>query len=315
MLQRLPFLATIIILALSALIVGISWDPSLSAQLRWHILLNLQVPLLVNAILVGATLTTSAATLQVVLRNPLADPGIIGISSGAGLFAACLILFFPSQAWFHYLLPLGGFAGAMLSTVLIYRVARQLGGDSMAVLLAGIALSTLTGAVIAWLYLFADAHAMRNLTFWLMGNLYQADPLVLMVAAPVMLFSTGVQMLQAKKLNWLYGGDIAAVAAGTDVRALTLRSLIISALGVGACVAVAGSIAFIGLLVPHFIRLITGFDNRRVLPLSALSGAILLLVVVLITEITRSVTLPVSMMTATVGGPMLLYALYKGQWR
>jgi len=306
---------TVILACLAIVLLG--WQGDLDAGIRWHILTQLQLPLLLNAILVGATLTISAGTLQVVLRNPLADPGIIGITSGASLIAAGLILFLPeaSVSYFHYILPLGGFAGALLSTFVIYRVARHLGGASTTVILAGIALSTLSGAAVAWMYLFADAQSMRNLTFWLMGNLYQADQWVLIVSGPVMLLSLIYQISQSRNLNRLYAGDMAAAAAGVNVATLSRRCLVAAALGVGACVATAGSIAFIGLLVPHFVRLSFGFDHRMVLPVSGLAGALILLLVVLLTEATRLITLPVSMVTATIGGPLLLIALYKGQWR
>ena len=242
---------TVILACLAIVLLG--WQGDLDAGIRWHILTQLQLPLLLNAILVGATLTISAGTLQVVLRNPLADPGIIGITSGASLIAAGLILFLPeaSVSYFHYILPLGGFAGALLSTFVIYRVARHLGGASTTVILAGIALSTLSGAAVAWMYLFADAQSMRNLTFWLMGNLYQADQWVLIVSGPVMLLSLIYQISQSRNLNRLYAGDMAAAAAGVNVATLSRRCLVAAALGVGACVATAGSIAFIGLLVPH----------------------------------------------------------------
>ncbi len=303
----------IVIVAIGA----VTWSMNAEVALKQHIFLSLQVPLIITAILTGAVLAVSAGTLQVVLRNPLADPGIIGITSGASLVAAILILTAPAvtQAWFHYLLPLGCFTGAIASTLLIYRLARRLQQASMAVILAGIAVSTLSGAIIAWLYLFTDAQAMRNLTFWLMGSLYQADGTILWVAAPVMLISCAYQIAQARKLNWLYAGDDAAAAAGVSPQQLIRRLLLAASVGVGAAVSVAGSIAFLGLLVPHLLRLMFGFDNRTILPASALTGALFLLLVALATEMLGTVTLPVSMITATLGGPLLLWAIYKGQWR
>lgn len=303
----------IVIVAIGA----VTWSMNAEVALKQHIFLSLQVPLIITAILTGAVLAVSAGTLQVVLRNPLADPGIIGITSGASLVAAILILTAPAvtHAWFHYLLPLGCFTGAIASTLLIYRLARRLQQASMAVILAGIAVSTLSGAIIAWLYLFTDAQAMRNLTFWLMGSLYQADGTILWVAAPVMLISCAYQIAQARKLNWLYAGDDAAAAAGVSPQQLIRRLLLAASVGVGAAVSVAGSIAFLGLLVPHLLRLMFGFDNRTILPASALTGALFLLLVALATEMLGTVTLPVSMITATLGGPLLLWAIYKGQWR
>ncbi|WP_232365204.1 FecCD family ABC transporter permease [Salinimonas marina] len=293
------------------------WQWGGENALFWHILLQLQLPLVLTAILVGAVLVVSAGSLQVVLQNPLADPGIIGITSGASLVAAGLLILQPVQSLLPsvYLLPLGCFIGALLSTWLIYRVARRLRGAAMAVILAGIAISTLAGAVMAWLYVIADAQALRNLTFWLMGSLYQADWLVLLVAGPVMLLSVLYQLTQARRLNWLYGGETMAASAGVSPPQLIRRTLVASALGVGAAVSVAGSIAFIGLLVPHFLRQVVGHDNRVLLPACALCGAAILLGVATFSEYLHLVTLPVSMITATLGGPLLLLALYRGQWK
>ena len=216
---------------------------------------------------------------------------------------------------YFYLLPLACFVGALLSTGLIYLVARRLRASATAVILAGIAISTIAGAIMAWLYILADAQALRNLTFWLMGSLYQTDWWILAVAGPLITAGLFYQLSQAGALNWLYGGSALAAAAGANPSRLVRNNLIVCALCVGAAVSVAGSIAFVGLLVPHFLRMIIGFDNRRLLPACALCGALVLLLVALFSELVSWMTLPVSMVTATIGGPLLLIALYKGQWR
>ncbi|WP_176582448.1 FecCD family ABC transporter permease [Salinimonas sediminis] len=304
-------------LALITAVLLTDWQESVASEVFWHILWQLQLPLVITAILVGAVLAVSAASLQVVLHNPLADPGIIGISSGASLVAAGLLIVQPIQLaqGALYLLPLGCFIGALLSTWMIYLVARRLRGAAMAVILAGIAISTVSGALMAWLYVLADAQALRNLTFWLMGSLYQTDWMILSVAGPVMLGSVVYQCWQSRQLNWLYGGETLAAAAGVTPEKLIKKTLLASALGVGAAVSVAGSIAFIGLLVPHFLRLVIGYNNRALLPACALCGAVVLLAVATLTEYLHLITLPVSMITATVGGPLLLLALYRGQWK
>lgn len=302
------------------LIVGVLatvWLTDSPTALKQHITLQLQIPLIVTAILVGSVLAVSGATLQIVLRNPLADPGIIGITSGASLVAASLLLLTPlwAQPYLHYILPLGCFIGALITTFVIYRLARKLLGSAVAVILSGIAISTLSGAVIAWLYMFSDAQSLRNLTFWLMGSVYQTTWPILWVSGPLIVGSLWYQIRQSAKFNRLYAGDLAALSGGVNVQRLTERSLIATAVGVGAAVSIAGAIAFVGLLVPHILRLILGHDNRILLPASALCGASLLLVVVLMSELTRAITLPVSMITATLGGPLLIWALLKGQLR
>jgi iron complex transport system permease protein len=311
----IPVLFVIILTGVAAAIVGVVALSDSPDSLKQHIVLHIQVPLIVTAVLVGAALSTSGATLQVVLRNPLADPGIIGITSGASLVAATLLLLAPSwaNAYMHYLLPIGCFMGAMISTFVIYRLARRLLGSATAVILSGIAISTLSGAIIAWLYLFSDANALRNLTFWLMGSLYQTSWPILVLGAPLIIGAVGFQLYIAKHLNKLYAGDIAAKSSGVNVEKLTERALVASAVAVGAAVSMAGSIAFVGLLIPHILRRVVGHNNALLLPLSALAGACMLLLVALSSELTRAITLPVSMITATLGGPLLIWALSKGQ--
>lgn len=312
--RRYLLAATLVLFVASFCLAGLAFDASSSNEVQWHILWQLQLPLLVTAISVGAALTSSAASLQVVLRNPLADPGMIGISSGASLLAAVLILLAPPTliGYFHYWLPLACFIGAFLSTLFIFLLSRRLGDSISGVILAGIAISTISGALIGWLYWFSDAQAMRQLTFWLMGSLYQSDWLILSIAVPLMCLAVGYLWMNAANLNLLYAGELNAQMAGVDVARLTAYTLLCSAIAVGCAVAIAGSIAFLGILVPHVLRLWFGHDNRFMLPAASVLGALLLVVIALITELWGRVTLPVSMITATLGGPMLLWALYRG---
>ncbi|WP_334029106.1 FecCD family ABC transporter permease [Alteromonas sp. P256] len=308
--------ASLFVVALVSVLAVVAFSDSPNA-LKLHILYQLQLPLVLTATLVGAALSVSGATLQVVLRNPLADPGIVGITSGASLVAALLLLITPhwAQAYLHYLLPLGCFIGALATTFTIYKLARKLLGSSTAVILSGIAISTLSGAIIAWLYLFSDANSLRNLTFWLMGSLYQTSWPILLVGGPLIITALWYQFASAGSYNRLYAGDAAATSSGVDVHQLTERSLVACAIAVGAAVSMAGSIAFVGLLIPHILRLLIGHNNKFLLPLCALAGATLLLLVALCSELTRAITLPVSMITATLGGPLLIWALLKGQLR
>lgn len=312
--QWLVCLLALMICSAGALLVS-SWQVALSQQLNTQILWQLQVPLMVTAVITGAALSVSGASLQVVLRNPLADPGIIGISSGASLVAAFVLILAPDAMIDHlpYTLPVACFTGALFSTWLIYRLSVRLRGINTAVILAGIAITTLTSAVMGWLYLFADAQSMRNLTFWIMGSLHQADAWVLMVSVPVIVFSLLIIYRNAAALNLLYTGDMTAKSAGVDPEKLKLTIMIACAMAVGAAVAIAGSIAFLGLLVPHYLRLVMGHNNRYLIPACAMTGATILLIVALISEWVPFAALPVSMVTATLGGPLLLYALLKGQ--
>lgn len=307
---------TIVVLFLfAALLLTTFWAVDDASLLR-HVLLQLTIPLGVTAILVGAALSASSACLQVLLNNPLADPGIIGISSGASLCAAIVLLtgVGSTAMYFHYWLPLACFVGALATTILIYTVAKRMQSSPVAVILAGIAISTVSGAIIAWLYYFADAQSLRNLTFWLMGSVYQADPLLLLVSSPILLLPVIYIICKSHSLNRLYLGRDAALTMGINVQRLNKQLLVACALAVGAAVALAGSIAFIGLLVPHLLRLLLGHDNRLIIPASALTGAALLLLIAIVTEVWAVTAFPVSMLTASVGGPIFIYALLRGQF-
>ncbi len=317
--QRARYLTGLcaVIVVCATLILINSWQSNLSTAVNWHILSRIQLPLIITAIVVGLALCSSSAALQVVLRNPLADPGVIGIASGASLVAAVVLILLPASLmqYLHYMLPAACFVGALFSTWLIFIIARRLRGFNSAVILAGIALTTIAGALMGWLYLIADAQSMRNLTFWVMGSLHQADGWILMVAAPLILSSFAYLVRQAPKLNQLYAGETTAKSAGVDPQKVGRGVLVAAALSVGCAVAIAGSIAFLGLLIPHYLRLRWGYDNRFILPASGLCGAITLLLVALSSETVAYATLPVSMVTATIGGPLLLLALTRGQFK
>lgn len=303
----------LIIASLYSLLTGLSQP--FNDPIEKQIFLQLRLPLVLTAALVGSALSVSSACLQVLLRNPLADPGIIGITSGASLFAAIFLLtggyfsFAQLQIW----LPIFCFIGAIVSTFAIYLLARRLPDMGSSVILAGIAISTLSGAIIAWLHLFSDAQAMRNLTFWLMGSLHQADWQILSIALPVCLILLAFVLSQSKQLNWYYFGANNAQLAGVNVKRFNRRMLLACALLVGIAVSIAGSIAFVGLLVPHLLRNIFGHDNRFILPASALCGALLLMMVVMVSDLFTGINIPVSMLTATLGGPIFFYSLVRLQ--
>jgi iron complex transport system permease protein len=299
----------LVISIMLSLFLGLNY--SNMSEVDGQILWQLRLPLVLTACCVGAALAVSSASLQVMLHNPLADPGIIGITSGASLVAAFILLLGEnvSPASLQYLLPLGCFIGALISTLLIYAVAKRLVANHAAVILAGIAISTLSGALIAWMHFFSDAQAMRNLTFWLMGSLYQADWPILTIAVPIILISVSYLLRQGQAFNWYYFGANSAQLAGLNVAKFRRTVLLACALSVGAAVSIAGSIAFIGLVVPHVLRLIFGYNNRFILPASAILGASLLLWVNLLSTSLAGISLPVSMVTATIGGPIFLYSI------
>lgn len=307
----LPLIITCVGLVIINLLYPLwSFDPEIAWQVFWH----LQLPQVLTALIVGSALSASAAVLQVLLRNPLADPGMIGISSGASLMAAALLLS-PLSQWNYitYLLPLACFLGALGSTWLMFHLARRLAFTPVAVILAGIALSTISSAIVAWLYLYATPNQLRDLTFWLMGSLQHTD-LGLLAGASVILVICSVFLRSLlPQLNRLYLGTTQASLLGVNVAHTTQLALLVSAVMVGLSVAIAGAIAFIGLLVPHIVRQLFGHDNRIVIPISALLGSILLLSIVTFTTFSGAIALPVSLLTATIGGPFFIYILFHRQ--
>jgi iron complex transport system permease protein len=284
-----------------------------------HILLSIKLPIALTAILVGFAIASASAALQVVLHNPLADPGIIGVSSGASLMAAIFIFFLSSMGIYStynfaahsmYWMPLLCFLGASLSGILIYFVAKKIGQSSTSFVLAGIAVSTLFSAIIAWLFLIAPPQALQSLTFWLMGSLAYTDAFSLSVAGPIIAIASIFLLRIGWKINHLYLGVNEAILAGINAVTLNRVVFLLVALLVGVSVSIAGSIAFLGLLVPHSIRRIHGHDNRQVLLCCGLLGATVLMVCAIVNEYVFATHVPLSLITASIGAPVFLYLLF-----
>jgi iron complex transport system permease protein len=284
-----------------------------------HILHNIKLPILLTAVLVGSALAMGSAALQVTLNNPLADPGIIGISSGASLMAAIFLVLFSAlgtmpQAFLYqysvFLLPLFCFIGACLSGALIYVVAKKIGHSVASFILAGIAISTVFSAVVGWIYLSAPPQALQSLTFWLMGSLSYTNYYSLLVAGALIVLALVSLLAMPKQLNLLYLGESAAKSAGVNTKTQQRKIFIIVAILVGVSVSIAGSVAFLGLLVPHAIRRLHGYDNKQVLVYSALLGSSVLLCCAIINEYLFSTAVPLSMLTASIGAPLFIYVLF-----
>jgi iron complex transport system permease protein len=292
------------------------------AHLEWYILLHIKLPICLTAIAVGTSISVASAALQVNLNNPLADPGIIGISSGASLMAALFLVFvsslgiMPSEALYShsiYLLPILCFIGASISGLLIYIVAKKIGRAMASFILAGIAISTAFSAVVGWIYLVAPPQALQSLTFWLMGSLHYTNYSSLSIAIILMVIGLMILGKSASKLNMMYLGEQSANVAGVNAKALQTRVFICVALLVGVSVSIAGSIAFLGLLVPHAIRKLHGYDNRKVFLYSGFLGSIVIMLCALINEYLFETAVPLSMLTASIGAPMFVYVLFSNK--
>lgn len=285
------------------------------------ILWDIRAPRTVMGLLVGAALAVSGAVMQGLFRNPLADPGLIGVGAGAGLGAIAAIVlvgFLPASiaAWAGYnLVPLSAFFGGWITTLLLYRVATRNGQTSVAVmLLAGIALGALTGALSGILVYMADDNQLRDLTFWGLGSLAGATWTKTFVAAPLILLTLGVSPFLAKGLNGLALGEASAAHLGIPVQRMKNAAILTVAGAIGAAVAVSGGIGFIGIVVPHLLRLSIGPDHRWLLPCAATFGAALLLVADMIARtVVAPAELPIGIVTAVIGGPFFMYILLRNR--
>ncbi|WP_280365045.1 iron chelate uptake ABC transporter family permease subunit [Pseudomonas sp. BN411] len=284
------------------------------------ILGQIRLPRTLLGLAVGAVLALSGVAMQGLFRNPLADPGLVGVSSGAALGGAAAIVGGAAlgglpDAFAPYLLSVCAFAGGLGVTLLVYRLGRRDGQTSVAtMLLAGIALTALAGAVIGLFTYLADDATLRSLTFWNMGSLNGASYSRLWPLLIVTLFVVFWLPRRAKALNALLLGESEARHLGFDVERLKRELVFCTALGVGAAVAAAGLIGFIGLVVPHLVRLVAGPDHRVLLPASALAGASLMLLADLAARLVLApAELPIGIVTALIGAPFFLYLLVRGR--
>jgi len=284
------------------------------------ILGQIRLPRTLLGLAVGAVLALSGVAMQGLFRNPLADPGLVGVSSGAALGAAIAIVGGAAlggipEAFAPYLLSVCAFGGGLGVTALVYRLGRREGQTSVAtMLLAGVALTALAGAAIGLCTYLADDATLRTLTFWNLGSLNGASysrlwPLLLVTVAVALWLPR-----RANGLNALLLGESEARHLGIEVERLKRELVLCTALGVGAAVAAAGLIGFIGLVVPHLMRLLVGPDHRLLLPASALGGASLLLLADLVARLALApAELPIGIVTALLGAPFFLYLLLRGR--
>ena len=278
-----------------------------------------RLPRVILGVLVGAGLGISGAAVQGIFRNPLAEPGLIGISAGASLIAVAIIalevgvLSGLSNLLGYYLLAFGAFAGAGIAAMLVYQISRSDGRPNVAtMLLAGIAINALAGALTGLITYLANEQQLRSITFWMLGSLAGATWETVLALFPFVLIPVVLLPFMGKALNAFALGEAQADHLGLKVNQVKRRVVILATMAVGAAVAVSGVIGFVGLLVPHTIRLFIGVDNKYVLPASALLGALILTLADMIARtIVSPVELPIGVITALLGTPLFLYILIK----
>lgn len=286
-------------------------DDSLEATVIGEI----RIPRLLLALIVGATLGMAGAAMQGLLRNPLADPGVLGVTSGAALGAVCVLYFgVAASAW--YWLPGAAIAGALLALLLVYLLA-GMHSSMLALILAGVAINAITGALIAVALNFAPSlYAIQEIVFWLMGSLANRHMDHVLIALPFALIGWLLILSRHRFLEALSLGEDTARSLGFRHQRERGILLLGIALSVGACVAVSGSIGFIGLVVPHLLRPLVGYRPGRLMLVSALGGALLLVLAdILVREINMVRELKLGVVTALLGGPFFLLLILKTRAR
>jgi|TARA_B110000914_G_scaffold12658_1_gene9965 iron complex transport system permease protein len=314
------------VVALFSLTVGtvsISWLEALgaifgnasSAQID-TILFDIRLPRILLAIFVGAVLASTGAVMQGLFRNPLADPSLIGVSSGASVGASIMIVTAGGAIQGGALVGLslvsiGAFVGGFLATLLVYRLATSGMGTSVTtMLLAGIAIGALAGALNSLLSYFSDNDMLRQISLWQMGNLSGASWLKVSIMGVVAVLLMSLFPRDSKALNALLLGESEARHLGINVQWVKRRLIALTALGVGVSVAVAGLVGFVGLIMPHIIRLMIGPDHRWLIPASGLAGAVLLVIAdSLARVVVIPAELPTGILTAILGAPFFVILL------
>jgi len=276
------------------------------------ILFQTRLPRVLLAVVVGAALGTAGAALQGLLRNPLAEPHLIGVSGGAALGAVVAVVLLGRTVFVESsILPLAAAAGALVSVLVIYRVALVHGRlQPYVLLLAGVVYNAFAGALILCVNAIADFYQAHGLLFWLMGNLATYSYRLVATVGLYTAVAAGWLLLQSRQLNLLSLGEEGALHLGVDVQSVRRATFLGSSLLVGVVVSVSGMIGFVGLVVPHVVRLVLGADNRLLLPASLLSGAIFLVWADTIARTAMGVVeIPVGVVTAICGGPFFIYLL------
>jgi iron complex transport system permease protein len=301
------------------LLTAISGNMEASLSRDALIVLNIRLPRLLLGFMVGAALAISGALMQGLFRNPLADPGLVGVSAGAGLAAAVMIVLgerylsgFIGKLPFAAL-PFAAFLGGLVSTLMLYAIATRQGRTSIStMLLAGVALGALAGAATGLLTYVSDDRQLRDLMFWSLGSLGGATWTKVFAIAPIILPLLLAVPLLARGMNALALGEAEAFYLGMPVQRIKAMAILLVALAVGASVAAAGVIGFVGIVVPHLLRLLVGPDHKMLLPLSAIAGGALLTGADMIARlVVAPAELPIGIITAAVGAPFFLWLLLR----
>ncbi|HEV2884436.1 MAG TPA: iron ABC transporter permease [Pyrinomonadaceae bacterium] len=303
--ERLPTQASICAL-LSLGQTGCGLTPGESA-----ILFDIRLPRILLGAAVGSSLAAAGASYQSLLRNPLAEPYLLGISNGAAVGTMISLVFMGASEWSR---PIFAFAGALAATLVVYRLAQgRAGATPERLILAGVIVTTFLSSVIVFVTTLMDATRIRAFTFWLLGDLSGTTTSLLSLALVIAVLGAIVLSAHARSLNLLMLGERDAFDLGVEVSRVRLVVFIFASLLVGISVASGGSVGYVGLVIPHLVRLSLGSDNRITLPAAAICGA---LFVVVADTVARTIIapreLPVGAITALIGAPLFIYLLKRG---
>lgn len=304
------------------LLKNVGLFPGLAVDETSEIVLNtIRLPRIVMTLLIGAALGASGASLQGLFRNPLVEPSLIGVSGGAAAAVVITIVFgdvvvkLLPDLFYNSLLSIVAFAGGSLATFFVIRLSIEAGRTvTTALILMGVAMNALTGAIVGLAVFYADENQLTTFMFWTLGDLGGATWDKLYITAPLLLLATLGLLFFANALNVLALGESDAYHMGVDVESTKRWIILLAAAGVGIGVSLAGIIGFIGLIVPHVIRTLFHSDNTLVLPASALGGALLLLLADIIARtVVSPAELPIGVVTALLGSPFFIILLLRAK--
>jgi iron complex transport system permease protein len=279
-------------------------------SLMRSVLIDVRLPRVVFSVVAGAALSITGATMQALFRNPLAEPGLIGVSAGGALGAVAAIVFTSGGFWF---LAPAAFVGSLVAMAVAYAVGRRAPGVA-GLLLAGIAVNSVAASVIGLFTLMADDSQLRDLTFWSMGSLSGATWPLLAFLAPWIFLLSAWLLSRWRVMNALLLGEREAQHLGFAMRSVRRELVIVCALIVGPLVAATGGIGFVGLVVPHLVRMVLGANHRRLLPATLLAGALALALADWLARIVVApAEIPIGLITSLIGGPFFLWLLARGR--
>jgi iron complex transport system permease protein len=306
------WIAGAVVLLVAAVVLGAMIGPAGTiSSANWDIIWNIRLPRVVLAGVVGATLSLSGASYQGVFRNPLVDPYLLGAAAGAGLGATLVFAYgrTATSGWPVDPLPLAAFVGALAAVLVTYLVGASFGGSGLSLVLAGVAVAALGTAVQQYL-LLRNSDVIREVYSWISGRVSTATWDDVKLVTPYVLVAAAVLMVHRRQLDVLRVGDEEAMTLGSEVRRIRLVVVIAATLGTAAVVSVSGLIGFVGIMVPHLVRLVAGSSYRVVLPLSILVGAsFLILADIPGRMIEHGGETPIGVVTALVGAPMFIFVL------